>query len=140
MTSTGRSPRRAASCWPARSSWTPTSAAPPVATAVPVDANGTRLGDALRATATARLTLDDDHPTFGGALSASARVLVWVGIVLALLVAVALPFAWIPVLAAGLVALARRRRTSRRGDAGAAAPDAPPAPEVEDPEREPVSG
>ena len=108
----------------------------PVASAVPVAADGTPLGDAVRATATARLRLADDHPTFAGALRASGRALVWVGVALALVVAVTLPFAWIPLLGLALVALSRRRRSH---PAASPASPASPAEPADDDEREPVS-
>jgi hypothetical protein len=110
----------------------------PVVTAVPVDAAGTALGTPVRETATARLEIEDEGPRFGDALGGSARALVWVGVALALLVAVLLPFAWVPILGAVIVRWSRRRRARRDAATPPAAAPPPPAAEPER-EREPVS-
>jgi hypothetical protein len=106
-----------------------------------VDADGNRLGGSLEETATARLAVDDDGPGFGDALGGSARVLAWLGVALALLAAVLLPFLWIPALVVVLVTWSRRRRARRDGPAAApAGSPTPPAPPAEpEREREPVS-
>jgi hypothetical protein len=93
----------------------------PVVTAVPVGADGARRGATVRAAATARLGVDDSGPGFGDALRGSARALVWVGVALALLAAVVLPFLWVPALGAALVAVRRRRRAARQPVSGTAA-------------------
>jgi hypothetical protein len=82
----------------------------PRVTAEPVDADGEPLGDPVSATSTARVTIDDDGPGFLDALRGSARALLTVLGVLAIVVAVSVPFLWVPLLVGAAVLLVRRHR------------------------------
>jgi hypothetical protein len=91
----------------------------PTVRAVPVDGEGAPLGDAVEASTTARITLEEDGlPGIGESMGASAGALVWIGGVLLLVVAVAVPFLWIPAIPL-VIALVIRRRERRRAQAAA---------------------
>jgi hypothetical protein len=92
----------------------------PEVSAVPVDERGVTGGE-VSAARTARLTIEDDgFPGFTESMGASAGALVTLFGVAAVLVAVAVPFSWIPLLALAGVWLSRRmdRRRERRAAAG----------------------